>query len=265
MRLADTYWLDNQAMRGSSVQGSRRLAGIRAGFGLGRGGPRAIHRGFVLLLWLAGCRADGCIPEADREPSRAGPARRVVATSLAPMDASDFEFDAFQLGDLFADDVKARTPYLAPCKVEVLARSKRRLVLYGPERCGEQGFPDGSIAAFFLDDGDARLSLDRDQRPVVAFAWFGGSWFTSRSDFPLDIGAPDASASATFGQPRHIFELHRRSSPRALITRGHPRDVWSLSDGRKLVGFVAGPMPPFGDDEQWQALLRFYEEHGARR
>jgi len=180
-----------------------------------------------------------------------------------PEVAVDFEFDGFQLGDVFAESVKGRVPYGSPCETALLKKSKRRLIMYGPSRCARARFPEGTGAVFFLPATGSRGAA-RDEEPIVAFAWFGGSWFTNRSEFPVYIGDPDTSASPKLGAPRHIFELYRPSSPRTLIVRGHPGDIWSLSDGIALVGFVAGPMPD-KPDEQWQTLLRFYERHGVAR
>lgn len=215
----------------------------------------------LVLGSLAACRSEQSVPEQ----LRASTAARISRPTRPPAAAVavDFEFDGFQLGDVFAESVKGRAPYGSPCETALLRRSKRRLVMYGPSRCARARFPERTVAVFFLPATERRGAA-RDEEPILAFAWFGGSWFTDRSDFPAYVGDPDTSASPRLGPPRHIFELYRTSSPRTLIVRGHPGDIWSLSDGVSLVGFVAGPMPG-SPDEQWQMLLRFYETHGVAR
>lgn len=214
-----------------------------------------------LLVSSVACRSERA--RSDRTEAAA----REDAPALRPPPptvAGDFELDGFQLGDVFAEAVKIRGLYTSPCEIAHLGESQRRLIMYGPRRCARGRFPENTVAAFFLPYRGTRGAA-RDEEPIAAFAWFGGPWFTDRSDFPLYVGDPDTSASATLGPPRHIFELHRSRSRRTLIVRGHPGDLWSLSDGVALVGFVVGPMPSSAKNEQWQTLLRFYETHGPKR
>ncbi|MFO0611876.1 MAG: hypothetical protein U0414_04760 [Polyangiaceae bacterium] len=214
----------------------------------------------LVVVSLVACRSEPPTSEHSGVPVHARRASR--AARPPPEVAVDFEFDGFQLGDVFAESVKGRSPYGAPCETALLERSGRRLIMFGPSRCARARFPERTGAVFFLP-ASKRRGAARDEEPILAFAWFGGSWFTNRSDFPVYIGDPDTSASPKLGPARHIFELYGPSSPRALIVRGHPGDIWSMSDGTSLVGFVAGPMPD-APDEQWRTLLRFYETHGGR-
>lgn len=233
-------------------------------------GRRSPHRpagaalavcGVPLLVATMACRSGSSAPERTGATSSKG--APVTRSPPPPPAAVDFELDGFQLGDVFADSVKVRAPYTTPCESVVSSRGKRRLIAYGPRRCVRARFPEGTLAVFFLPLTGTRGAA-RDDEPIEAFAWLGGSWFTNRSDFPLFVGDHDTQASATLGPPHHILALHGSRSSGSLIVRGHPGDVWSLSDGSSLVGFVVGPMPTVAADDQWQALLRLYETHGVK-
>lgn len=216
------------------------------------------------LLGLTACGSDASVADAvsGSRRGRARPQTRVEIVDPSPID--DYDFDGFELGDPF-EEVKGRIPFLRPCVTRALRHSPRQVVFYGARRC-KTAFPERSSALFFVGEAEPASSFRARVEPAIeAFGWFGGAWFSDRSDFPLHVGDPDTSASPTLGPPRYLFELFRQGSPRTLIVRGHPRDVWSLSDGILLVGFVVGPMPDMAFDEQWQTLLELYERHASLR
>ena len=38
-------------------------------------------------------------------------------------------------------------------------------------------------------------------------------------------------------------------------------DVYVLCIGRKIIGFVMGPMPPDPENEQWRGLMQMYDRY----
>lgn len=190
---------------------------------------------------VAAPAAEPSPPEVDSPPAPTSPSYV----------ASDFTMDGFKLGDRFGQVMK-RPPYDQPCDNDPIDDRARRFMVYGALPCRERSFPEGTTVAFYIRYSDA----DRYAQPIEAFAWLGGDYFATRSDFPLKTGVDRARADAALGESDELFELRR--SDHRLVVRGHPGPIYSLADGETIVGYVLGPMPADGDNEQWRGLMQMY-------
>lgn len=169
-------------------------------------------------------------------------------------DESSYEFDGFKLGSLYASKVMSRSPYGNPCYVAPIDNESRRVMIYGTRGCPGRSFPEHTMVIFFLPYVEGRSGEDQ---PIRAFAWMGGNYFATRSNFPLRIGEPVDRATDVLGVPRRRFAL-----PGGLDVQKHPGRVYSIIHDDKLVGFVVGTMPGDPDNDQWRGIFpRLYFDH----
>lgn len=173
-----------------------------------------------------------------------GPARAMTAGGLT--------LDGFRLGDRFSS-VMGRDPYTEPCDNDPIDKRKRRFMVYGALPCRGRTFPEGTTVAFYLAFADG---ADRYAQPIEAFAWLGGTYFESRSSFPLRVGQSVRSVDGVLGEPSATVEVSRNG--KSLTARRHAGDIWSVAEGEAVVGFVLGPMPTDPDSEQWRGLAQMY-------
>jgi hypothetical protein len=169
-----------------------------------------------------------------------------------PKRAADFTFDGFRLGDEYAAKVMSRAPYDQPCDDDPIDKKARRFMVYGALPCRDRTFPDKTTVMFYL-----RFSEEKPlQQPIEAFAWLYGSYFNSRTDFPLKPGTPLARARQAFGKPGATFDIERKRTK--LTVHPFAGDVYVVAKGDRIVGFVVGPMPTDPGSEQWRGLMQMY-------
>lgn len=96
----------------------------------------------------------------------------------------------------------------------------------------------------------------RCSQPIEAFAWLGGNYFETRSDFPAKIGIPATEADAKLGAPSAKLTILGHGGQ--LEVRFHRGDVQSVVLGDRVVGDVIGPMPNEPGNEQWTGLSQMY-------
>ena len=214
--------------------------------------------------------------------------------------ASDYHFDGFKLGDLYSkthfadpellhiDNMKFGDTFLPP--VVYAAR-------WGLVEKGESAGLQGTTSLYFLH-AVPEASKQFDQ-PIVTFVWMGGSYYNTRSDFPLHVGEDLRRADELFGEAlarfpisgRHPTKYWEMSSPGfgaynaskftddaeqifkattnyfqpdALLASRHAGDIWLLSDAAIIVGFVVGPMSDDPNDQAWRIVVERYASHTVR-
>src|SRR5262245_5268111 len=200
----------------------------------------------LLVVLLA-----ACAPSAPADSAAGKPAAR---------DARGYTFDGFKLGDRYASKVMSRPPYHEPCDNDPIDKSARRFMVYGALPCRKRTFPEATTVAFYLAFAEGSY---RYEQPIEAFAWLGGGYFATRSNFPLRTGQPASAATEVLGAPIASFGLERNGQN--VTVQRHPGEVWSIADGGVLVGFVVGPMPAAPESEQWSGLMQMYERYTKPR
>ncbi|APR87511.1 hypothetical protein A7982_12860 [Minicystis rosea] len=217
----------------------------------------SLLRASLSVLLLSACDPLPRPPSAaPADVSLAAPTATAAATaqpaSAPAIDARAYTFDGFKLGSSYDREVMKRAPYAEPCDNDPIDHRARRFMVYGALPCRERTFPEATTVMFYL-----RFAEDaRYEQPIEAFAWLGGNYFATRSNFPLRTGEPASAATAKLGAALGTFELHRKGQ-RVTIER-HVGDVYVVIDGERLVGFVVGPMPADPESEQWRGLMQMY-------
>jgi hypothetical protein len=169
-----------------------------------------------------------------------------------PKRAASYTFDGFKLGDEYAAKVMSRAPYDQPCDDDPIDKKARRFMVYGALPCRDRAFPDQTTVMFYL-----RFSEEKPlQQPIQAFAYLYGSYFNSRTDFPLKPGTTLDRAVKVLGTAGATFEIERKRT--RLTVHPFPGDVYAVAKGPKVVGFVLGPMPADPGSEQWRGLMQMY-------
>jgi hypothetical protein len=191
------------------------------------------------------------IPSAAPPPASAAPAGEHEATGWRG--AEHVKLDGFQLGSLYGSAVMSRAPYDKPCDDDPVDGRARRFMVYGALPCRELVFPEETTVAFYLRFAEGAGELEQ---PIEAVAWLGGSYFSSRSDFPVRIGEPAARASEVLGAAETTFHVDRKGQ--VVLVQKHRGNAWAIVDAGMLVGFVLGPMPDDPDNEQWRGLMQMY-------
>lgn len=207
----------------------------------------------------------GCDHPATTPPPAAPPAEVSIAAPPPPPPApakkparyaaADMTFDGFKLGADYGK-LMTRPPYNDPCDDDPIDHKARRFMVYGALPCRDRTFPEATTVAFYLRFAEGPTQFNQ---PIEAFAWLGGGYFSTRSDFPLRTGAPASDAAETLGPPLKTFSLQRRKS--AITVQRHEGDISVLIDDGKLVGFVVGPMPDDPESEQWRGLMQMYDRY----
>jgi hypothetical protein len=166
--------------------------------------------------------------------------------------AADYTFDGFKLGDEYAAKVMRRAPYDQPCDDDPIDKRARRFMVYGALPCRDRTFPDKTTVMFYL-----RFAEEKPlQQPIQAFAYLYGSYFDSRTDFPLKPGTSLDQARKALGKAGPSFTIERKRT--TLTVHPFSGDVYVVARGEKAVGFVLGPMPADPQSEQWRGLMQMY-------
>ncbi len=199
---------------------------------------------------------DGAAPIAALPSAPAAPPPAAAAAAAAAWGgASRVKLDGIGLGDRYGSTVMVRPPYDAPCDDDPIDHRARRFMVYGAKPCRGRSFPEQTTLMFYLHHSEER-PLDQ---PVEAVAWLGGTWFSSRSNFPLRVGEPLARAAEVFGPAEASFALARKGE--GLRVQRHAGPVYALAERERLVGFVVGPMPDDPENEQWRGLMQMWERY----
>ena len=176
----------------------------------------------------------------------------IASAGTPPKRAADYTFDGFRLGDEYAAKVMSRAPYDNPCDDDPIDNNARRFMVYGALPCRDRTFPDKTSVMFYL-----RFSEEKPlQQPILAFAYLYGSYFDSRTDFPLRPGTTLDRARQVLGKAGASFPIERKRT--TLTVHPFPGDVYVVAKGAKVVGFVLGPMPADPGSEQWRGLMQMY-------
>jgi hypothetical protein len=181
----------------------------------------------------------------------------VGSPARGPFRAEAMSFDGFTLGSRYGSQVMPRAPYREPCDDDPIDRRSQRFMVYGGLPCRGRAFPESTTVMFYLPYVENR-GAPYDE-PIVAFAWMGGSYFTTRTNFPLRTGEPALRAAEVLGSPVVTFPLRRKRS--RLLVQRHPGEIYSLVDADRLVGFVVGAMPEDPKREQWRGLMQMYDRY----
>ena len=166
----------------------------------------------------------------------------------------EYSFDGIRLGDNYAQ-VLSRAPYDKPCDDDAVDSGARRFMVYGAVPCRGNMFPEQTTVAFYLEFAEQQ----RFEQPIEAIAWLGGNYFKKRSTFPVGVGIPYAEARAALGADIGSKTISRKGD--GLTVFEHPNHVYSLVDDGNVVGYVVGPMPGDGQNEQWRGLLEMYQRY----
>lgn len=148
----------------------------------------------------------------------------------------------------------ARPPYDRPCDDDAVDDPPtRRALVYGGLPCRGSAFPERTTLIVFMDWADG----DDFDRPIRAIAWLGGSYFETRSTFPVRIGEPAMRATAVFGEPVASFEISQKAP---LVAWSFAGDIHAVIDRSLIAGFVIGPMPADGTKGDWEVVAEMYLE-----
>jgi hypothetical protein len=175
-----------------------------------------------------------------------------------PSDARRYRLDGFRVGDTF-ESIHARAPYDAVCDDDPVDHRTRLFVGYGALPCNGQSFPEGTTFMVILP----YRTTDRFRAPIAAVAWFGGTWFETRSSFPVHIGAARNDARARLGRPAGTFALADGREP--LDVDRFRGDVFIVSRANAVIGIVLGTMPSDPDNEQWRMIQQGYWRYTVGR
>ena len=178
--------------------------------------------------------------------SRPRPRRSVRATLFAVALAAcgkgesaptGYHFDGHPLGSPIA-----ALPYTSTCRTA----TPGLLVLAGRDcdRRPGSAFPDGTSLAIVGDT------------TVDAIAWFGGTYFTAHSDFPLAVGVDATAVAPRLGPTEASFDVVQGFT-HVHVRRHHDRVV-SFVDRGIVVGYAVGALPDDPHAPLWRTLLALY-------
>lgn len=223
----------------------------------------ARQRIVALALVLSACQSPAASTPPPAEVTVTAPSaieqKPSSAPAAGPKDARSYTFDGFKLGSLYGSTVMTRAPYNAPCDNDPIDQRSRRFMVYGALPCRDRTFPQGTTVMFYL----AFSQENKYDQPIVAFAWLGGDYFESRSDFPVRTGVSADVANSKLGAPLGSFALDRKGQ--IVTVQRHRGDVHVVLDGGKVTGFVVGPMPQDPENEQWRGLMQMYVRYTKPR
>lgn len=163
-----------------------------------------------------------------------------------------YRFDGFKIGDSYSG-LFARAPYNKPCDDDPVDQKRRRAMVYGALPCRGLTFPDATTVVVFL-----RMNAPGSpwaSEPVVALAWLHGSYFKTRSNFPVQPGDRLDKARRLLGRPLGQMALRTKRMPPMTAWR-FAGDVHVLTEGDHVRGAVVGPMPTDPENEQWRVILQ---------
>ncbi|MBI5481764.1 MAG: hypothetical protein HY906_23110 [Deltaproteobacteria bacterium] len=123
------------------------------------------------------------------------------AAPKPPQRAADYTFDGFKLGDEYAAKVMSRVPYDQPCDDDPIDKRARRFMVYGALPCRDRTFPEKTTVMFYLRFSDQKPLA----QPIQAFAYLYGTYFDSRTSFPLK---PGTTLDRAHSSPRGASARH---------------------------------------------------------
>ncbi len=174
--------------------------------------------------------------------------------------AADITFDGVKLGQSMLSFYRHRL-YAAPCDDDALPKHKLRVVVYAATPCRDRVFTENTSFVVFTDL-DEKNPKDQAIRTV---AWLGGSYFDSRSNFPLRLGTAMRTKrrrkqlAASLGQTvERTMTLQRQTVVTVTTLTGA---IHLLDDGKRLIGVVLGPMPSSTDNELWSGIMQMWEKY----
>ena len=195
------------------------------------------------------CHCTGARETAVTEPS--GKAALPTQTPAMAKAKGPFKWDGFALEDTF-DTVISRAPYDNPCDDDAIDGRARRFMVYGALPCRERTFPDGTTVFFFLEHTEDRAQAYSTK--IVAFGYLHGTYFNTRTTFPLPTGERLERVRAALGTVRGTFTLQRKD--RSLIVEKFDGDIHVLIKDDLAFGYVFGPMPVDPENEQWRGIMQ---------
>lgn len=210
----------------------------------------------------SGAPSEASLAASTPKQATGASATPIASTSpnASPLNANGLTFDGFKLGDRYGSTVLGRDPYRNPCDDDPIDKKRRRFMVYGALPCRGRSFPEGTTVAFYLTFSD---QSDRYDQSIEAFAWLGGGYFETRSNFPARTGQSPPAVDSVLGAPVSTVRLAHNGGP--LNARHHGGDVWSIAKSDAVVGFVVGSMPSDAESEQWRGLVQMYERYTAPR
>jgi hypothetical protein len=153
-----------------------------------------------------------------------------------------------------------RPPYDTPCDDDPIDHKARRFMVYGALPCRDRAFPEKTTVMFYLHFAEGAAQFDQ---PIEAIAWLGGTWFSSRSSFPLRVGEPRGRAAEVLGPVEATIALARKGE--SLVAQRHAGPVYAVAEQERLVGFVLGAMPDDPENEQWRGLMQMWTRYTKPR
>ncbi len=197
------------------------------------------------VLSFSGCR--GARETVVTEPSGKLPA----APAASPSAAGQFRWDGFSLGDAF-DTVMARAPYDNPCDDDAVDGRARRFMVYGALPCRERTFPEETTVFFFIEHTEDRAKSF--STGILAFGYLHGTYFNTKTTFPLSTGEKMDRVRATMGTVRGSFTIERKDH--VLLVERYDGDVHVVIKDDRAFGYVFGPMPADPQNEQWRGIMQ---------
>lgn len=180
---------------------------------------------------------------------------KIKRSATLNTDAWSYSFDGFRLGSIYQSEVMLREPYDKPCdndpvKDEYGFEKWRAMVYGGAILCRGRSFPEGTTVVFFLPFTEGR---DRYAQPISSFAWLGGNYFSRRSTFPLSVGQSLSDAISKLGEPIRSLSLRNN-----FVAHEHQGKIYTLTDNKRVVGFLFGGITNNTESEQWDVIIQMY-------
>lgn len=151
-----------------------------------------------------------------------------------------YHFDGHALGVLLAQ-------FLSPPAYGGCRTTKPGMIELRGNDCFERpgsAFPTGTSVAVVGD------------KTVAAVVWFGGTYFSTHSDFPVAVGADEATVAARLGPVETTFDVV--AGYIHFHARRHRDRVFSLADRGVVVGYAVGELPDDPKASVWQEMLDLY-------
>lgn len=193
-----------------------------------------------------------------------GVARAPGAPKNAPISkgkaAGEYLLDGIRIGDPIGP-VLTRAPYDRPCDIDPVDGRTGWIAVYGGLPCNDRTFPEGTSVVFLTTPEGTE---DEPSGTIEAVAWLRGTWFSTRSDFPLAPGVRLAMVRRHFGRPVRTLRIVRQSTE--LTAHVFAAGVSALTAGHdgRVIGFVLGRMPDDPANERWRAMAQVLDRFSPR-
>ncbi|MBU1243992.1 hypothetical protein KJ612_12380 [Myxococcota bacterium] len=199
------------------------------------------------VILFSGCRGtrETVVTEP---PGKTAPPPSVTTPARA---TGPFRWDGFALGDTF-DTVMSRAPYDNPCDDDAVDGRARRFMVYGALPCRDRVFPEDTTVFFFIEHTEDRAQSLATK--IVAFGYLHGSYFNTRTTFPLATGEEIGRVRSVLGAMRGSFTIERKD--RSLLVERYDGDLHVLIKDGHAFGYVFGPMPDDPLNEQWRGIMQ---------